>query len=244
MKTLSDLLEEWDTPDVDKSHKKLTKQFKYDAEDRAVIKRHTHGSGVLNGVLKLKAGMSTSDDEYHQKASTYPEVHKLISDLHNVTTKHTTTEDMHVYSGTSFHPDRYKNDDNSSIKVHMPTFTSTSLDPTIGQAFSRPDKAHHGLETNDGKPDYYWRVSELPRHVLKIHVPAGSHGVYVGSMAAQKYRNEKEFLLPKDSKIHIDPTPTEIKSIGPFQHPVTHYVWHAKLVHDGVQPTRHANEES
>ena len=42
-------------------------------------------------------------------------------------------------------------------------------------------------------------------------------------------KGEHEFLLPRNSRFHIDPTPRINKKLGAF-------VWKAKLVHDGTKP--------
>lgn len=153
---------------------------------------------------------------------------KKINDLQDVVRSYRTPRDMHVYSGV--HKDvvsgilDYTHE--GPAHLHLPAFTSTSIDPDVAMDFAQAMDLH-GI-----------------RHVLKIHVPQGSHGVYMHQdNSGNLHTREKEFLLHNGTKLHVHPQPTE------YFHPEMsghsfYKIWHAKLVHDGVNPTRHINEDT
>jgi hypothetical protein len=89
-----------------------------------------------------------------------------------------TPDNMVVYSGIS-------NDHAAKVRsndvVHHPAFLSTSLRMSTAQMFSH---------------------SQSSRDILKIHVPAGHPGAYIGELSGSN-SHEKEFLLPRGLKLRI-----------------------------------------
>jgi hypothetical protein len=85
---------------------------------------------------------------------------------------------------------------------------------------------NHGSWSNQNQGGH-WKVY---KHVVQVHVPKGSHGIYTG--ANSEYDNEKEYILHKDAKIAVHPTPE-------IDHENKVVKWKGKLVHDGIKPTRH-----
>ena len=64
-------------------------------------------------------------------------------------------------------------------------------------------------------------------HVLRIHLPKGHHGLYIGKMS--KHRGEKEFLLPRHTRLRISSKP-QITAIHPTLKGHTVHVWDAHVV--------------
>jgi hypothetical protein len=90
-------------------------------------------------------------------------------------------------------------------------------------------------------PSYNYSTSFMfkpHKHMLTIHVPAGSHGFYADPYS--KHDGEHEVILPRNSKILIHPKPRLLRGRGDSVQAVN---WRGHLVHDGFKPTRHDNEE-
>lgn len=89
-----------------------------------------------------------------------------------------TPDDMVVYSGiSSNHAAKVVAND----VVHHPSFLSTSLDLNTAATFSH---------------------SQGSNHILKIHVPQGHRGAYIGEMNSNN-AHEREFLLPRGLKLRF-----------------------------------------
>lgn len=228
MKTLNQLLEAWEHPFTGKDY--------HDDSVNAVDQLHNHlanhygkpkNATALEMYVSESAEINLSLIDHHlHNHPIDPHVQKLINKL-DKSTDQRTPKDMHVYSGIGFVP---QHAGERVIKQHLPAFTSTSLDYGTARAYS-------GSMNTD-----------KPHNILKIHVPKGSRGVYLHLPQHQPSNNE--FLLPRNAKLHIDPTPSIDTHVinhkdwldgkGLVEH---HYnIWHAKLVHDGTEPTRHADE--
>ena len=108
--------------------------------------------------------------------------------MDDVLKNHKTTKDITVYSGTFHNPKKRKNQEGI---VRHPAYLSTSISKHVGKMFAEihEDKGHS--------------------HILQIHVPAGSHGVYAGGL---EFNNEREFILPRNTKMRYLNTETEHKS--------------------------------
>lgn len=149
-----------------------------------------------------------------------PEQHKTImSNLDNAMIQKKTPTSFHVYSGVKFDPRKLSSD--RVIKAHLPAFTSTSLRPSVAAGFSEVDR-------------------DSQTHLIKIHVPEGSHGVYAAGLGG--FVHEREFILPRNSRLHILRHPTFVAQDQQDQfNPHKIYtpsgglnVYHARLVHDGT----------
>lgn len=183
------------------------------------------------------------DDDYDHKwrEQSYNNVTRDISNIDHLVKSFRTPHDMHVYSGVKFDPLQF-HQGNKVMKVRMPAFTSTSLRPDKAEYFTG-DSGHHWSDPEDEYNDKKIRSY----NILKIHVPQGSRGMYVGHYSGSM--GEREFILPRNSKLHIHHEPQIIdasdhdreRNLGDIS---IKQVWHAKLVHDGTDPTRHMNEDS
>lgn len=213
---------------VDKLHTSLSKHYKFTAKEGKPIREYTDDSAELNHYMLHKSGVSTEiKDVLPEDQATLT---RWSDDLNQSLTKHRTPHDLHVYSGVSYNPASIGENHGKIIKVHLPAFTSTSIHPHTAIYFGSPERP-------EGSNDPY------TYHMIKIHVPAGSRGSYV---AHKSYTaDEREFILPKDAKLHIHPEPTSFTHrFRRWGNDVTTKIWHAKLVHDGTEPTRHMNEDA
>lgn len=166
-------------------------------------------------------------------------------DLSKALHSHTTDRNMHVFSGMRS-PEGLETH-NGHIHLKNTAYTSTSIDPSVGHIFGRQYR-HDGSRSvhryvmnrdtqerarEDAVPEH-WENTSRPIdyiHVAKIHVPAGSHGAYVAPISNSP--EENEFLIHKNAHIVFKPEPT-------VDHKSSSVIWHGKLVHDGIKPTRHA----
>ena len=99
--------------------------------------------------------------------------------------------------------------------------------------------AEHGSEFEQHYNTYNKYKRFLPQHgqythTLRIHVPAGSHGAYIAHHS--DFPEEKEFLLHKNAMVKLHHQPE-------VDHAAKRVIWHAKLIHDGIKPTRHFDEQ-
>lgn len=193
----------------------LEKHYKIDKEDKKPISNYSLQSYDLNQSLIHKH--LHPDDHWH--AADHERMHgPLVSAMDKTLSKHKTPEDMHVYTGAGFSPERFKEKDHKPdqhIKVHLPAYTSTSLHQSQAEVFAKKDPVEHKGEYSDHQ------------HMLKIHVPKGSGGLYLGSRS--QFPQEKEFVLPRDSKVHVHPKPDIHQPLGVGKKPIA--IWHAHLVH-------------
>lgn len=152
-----------------------------------------------------------------KNADSYRNTAKHLDETLNT---HKTKEDMHVYTGIKYSPSKHFKKVDGKIPdkkvVRLPAFTSTSSGFHNAREFSdmtmHPNDERHGIEhSEDGEA----------RHVLKIHVPKGSH-----AMSLKKHSfvpAENEILLHRGHHIEIDSKPTKTD-----RHT---YIWNAKIVH-------------
>lgn len=149
--------------------------------------------------------------------------------LDNALGKHTTDGDMHVFTGVRMNPaSHFKSsigEVNKSTQLHIPAFTSASTSLLAASAFARhvrdnPESgpknfANHGMSTD----------STRNKHVLKIHVPSGSHAMSL--MEHSFAPDEKEILLGRGHTIEVHHKPEKIDTDESGVHT---YLWHAKIV--------------
>jgi len=189
---------------------------------------YTDDSSDLNKRLVAahhdKEGVSTMDHSYQEQ----------IHHLDGVMRKRKTPFGFHVFTGVGFNPGKTFSK-GAHMHGHLPAYTSSSLTHTTAKTFA------FGKTRN---PDFPNLAKNSHPHVLKIHVPAGSHGIYTGDDLG--YGDEKEFVLPRNAKVRIHPVPSKrsVKRLDWTGEEKIHtlHVWHAKLIHDGVNKTSHWND--
>lgn len=170
-------------------------------EDHEYINSYTGDSRYINHHL---IGKETGQEMTDWGKKDIAEHH--ANKLSEIISKHggKNSEPFHVYTGVSKysivdpnHPDIKKNEDGSVIYKN-PAFTSSSIRESVSHEFT--EKKHH--------PEF-GNVSD----VLKVEIPANyKHGMYIADHSTQT--SEREYLLDKGHKFHIDPTPHYIGSGG------------------------------
>ena len=148
-----------------------------------------------------------------------------VTHLDSALNKKRTPHDLHVYTGIGFDPHQVFKPSKARNKyhAHMPAYTSTSIDPQQARSFAIK-KSHRA-------------------NIIKIHVPKGSRGLYMGESFG--YPDEKELVLPRNCKLRIHPVPSYRRMNASHIQgrtdgkPHKVQVWHAKLIHDGTEKTSH-----
>ena len=118
---------------------------------------------------------------------------------------------MTVFSGVKFDPRKLTQ--NSNGLFHSPANISSSIDPKVADEFS----------------------STLGNsHILRIHVPEGHHGLYLGNdLNRSSMPAEHELLLPRGMFLKVNHNPTVFTHNSPA---VTKHVWDAHIVPRGSDP--------
>jgi hypothetical protein len=149
----------------------------YDMSHKKIIHRYRGDSmGNINHKLTTNSYLNPDD-------------RKNIVSLDEALHVHSTPHDFVVFSGID--PEHAKNII-SNDRVQHPAYLSTSLAPHVAASFAKfkPDEKSNGIEG----------------HILKIHVPKGHPGAFVGHMDATL--GEHELILPRGTilNIHRDKT--------------------------------------
>jgi len=237
-------------------HKQLSKHYKFDTESSIPVERYTEGYLKKHGPhhpnhYNLNKALYHGHDLAKVSSKLHDFDHSLSKTLH----KHTTPHDLTVHTGIKKSPEHHIDPNSDHIKMRMSAYTSTSLSPDVARRFTRHDPEshfnyvhpnntigianfnpkHHGKLTPEQK-EHDTTTFHVPgnekehirkyAHTISIHVPKGSHGAYIANHS-DRY-NEKEILLHKNAKIHVDKTPT-------VDHKNWAVNWNARLVHDGVK---------
>ncbi len=207
--------------ELNKLHHNLSKHYsKYDAYDKDAIHEYTWESNRVNDALHKNHG--------HLDPDLNPSTHHMMTQTDTFIHKHKTPHDIHVYTGihkehvlTNHTP---KAGTDTPIKIHHLGYTSTSLDKNIAKEFT-----HNS--SNDDKVEH--------RHMIKIHVPKGHHGAYVAHHSlvsadgpegqTKSGEHEREFILPRGTKLHVHPQPTVHYTKDKNGKEVHYHVWNAKV---------------
>jgi hypothetical protein len=176
-----------------KLHESLSDHYKNFTEDHIDnIKKYTDDSYGINSYLwkKHKGEEITEEDKHYALKHSSPKIEKMDSALK----AHKTPYDLEVHSGTDHDPRELKN---SEGIMHHPAYLSTSLMHNKATDFAGVGK--------DGN-----------KHVLSINVPKGSHGAYVENHSYSP--NEREFIIPRDSKLKHISTDVETRKHSIYGH--------------------------
>jgi len=164
-------------------HKRLTPHYNYGPEEKTALHKYSDQSRDVNHHLWKKSQFKAGWDipEKHQGT-----IDKMDSAVH----AHKTPEDMTVYSGSVHDPRKIKN---AEGVVHHPAYMSSSTNPYQAHFF--------GSMHRDYAPE-----GGVDTHILHVKVPKGSPGAYISHIAKQE--GEREFVLPRDSKLKYNKTDT------------------------------------
>lgn len=114
----------------------------------------------------------------HSEASTTFRTVRTLSNMIKKAPK--LHRDINVYTGVGASFDIQKHREAGNDKIHLPAFTSTSLDPKIAHDFSTKFDSD------------YREIKDMPE-MVRIKLPAGSkHGMYIGPAGIS---GEREYLL-------------------------------------------------
>lgn len=170
-----------------KKHKELANHYnQYTENDRMNgIRSYTGGSGHSYLINDYHWGKSAGKTKPNAKV----EFH--TKHLDSAINAHRTPEELTVHSGIKYDP----REKMKKGMVHHPAYLSTSLNK------------EHAAQFAGGKREYL--TGEHNRHfnVLSIKVPKGHPGAYVGHI--QDFASEREFILPRGSKLRHIKTETE-----------------------------------
>ena len=131
-----------------------------------------------------------------------------------------------VKEGEKYDP---KNPDHKEVHDSK---TETLAGDTSGTKPGKMDRQQAHYRTHGGSFEGY-------RHISRIHVPRGSHGLYTGNQDDRKNKrgtnltthDEHELILHHGAKVRFKSEPT-------VDHESKTVMWHGQLVHDGVKQVR------
>ena len=129
--------------------------------------------------------------------------HANTIDGHLDTYSNPAPKDFHVYTGVGDSLDIKKIRDNpeNGNRMYLPAYTSTSIDPTIAEQFTK----------NSRNLDFYGApIRKKPyREIVRLHIPRGStHGTYLGSTGYDGGDgHEYEYLMHRGSHIEFQGKP-------------------------------------
>lgn len=158
-------------------------------DDKTHVYRYTAASKPLNKLLYAnhKEGKESPDKMDVTGAKNFTHDLKGIdAAIHRNKLSH----ELVSYSGINWHP--MSKADHENV-IHLPAYTSTSLSKKVAHGFAKSGKK---------TPD----VKDI--HILKIHSPAGSAGMYThDDPAITHYEGENEYIVPRNTSIRVHPTP-------------------------------------
>lgn len=177
------------------------------------------------------------------KSGLFDDVEPLDKALNASTIK----KDTHVFTGIKRNPAALfeqagKLGDGSvqePVTTHHPAYLSTSTN--FGSAIQFSSAMPHDLQKHPALNSDHASQEEIsnnyeggPHHVLKLHVPAGTHGGSVRHLSQGEGEDENEILLHRGHNIQIDPHPTIVPH--PWIDGEHVAVWHARIVgHDPIE---------
>jgi hypothetical protein len=176
-------------------------------EQKEAVDDYTDESRGVNGVIH----------RHHQGYDTSKKTdeHNTIKHLDSMLNGKKTTEDTHVFTGLKSSPTKHfkkvKGVVPTVANVHLPAYTSTSTSLRTAKGFSELDS--NFKDENHG-------IDGVNKHVLKIHMPKGTHAMSVKEHSFVPEENEIMLHRGHDIEIHHKP-----EKIGEDT-----YLWHAKIV--------------
>lgn len=203
--------------------------YHYDQHEQALEDHYHKTSGLPEDIFKYSEGSWVLNDHLWDsyKNKTEPKSRmggidiKGLDDALSETQLH---KPLYVYSGVkrnpgllaAMHPKR---------RIFLPAYTSTSIQPRTALSFAGSIK--RGTEGEES----WSNEQEGERHILRIHVPSGNNGYYLGTKS--NFDNEKEFLLPRDTTIHVEENPQTFVHKNPSGGPLSKRlvsVWNARVL--------------
>lgn len=149
---------------------------------------HETGSGEVNAHLIeshiKKTPIKKTFDFSRDDDPDYPSQTLHIDHLDDALSLNKLDKQLITYSGLGFNPAHIMKDN----LLHLPAYTSSSTNKQVALIYARPDN------NGDG-------------HILQIHHPKGSTGMYIGDNEDYSPFYQKEHLMPRGVTIKIDQIP-------------------------------------
>jgi ADP-ribosyltransferase exoenzyme len=203
---------------------------------------HVRPDGSILKLKSLNSAKSYSDMLHHQYNKSLSSAHELLSNHYSDITDDKSVNVVHKYTGTSavdvnkrLITGQLKKGDTDLIKG-MDQVLHQHGTPDSMTVYSGTNKQHAGiLRAHDqvNHPGYLSTSISLSSarsfaaknggDILAIHIPQGHPGAYVSHLS--KHDGEKEFILPRNSVLHIDRSKEKVL-VGPYG---TYKVHHATL---------------
>src|ERR1700722_4866973 len=186
MKTLGQILNE----SIVSDHKSLSKHYTFESMPhhlKSIVRQYTDDSEDLNSYHWNKHELNKTGQGHHFDADSRAE-HES-KHLDTALEAHRTPHDVTVYAGIKGDPRERANKEGV---VHHPAYLSTSLNKRIAQGFANSNRHP---DRNNGTIDH--------AHTLKINVPKGHSGAYVGNKGISEAPKEKEFILPRGLNLRL-----------------------------------------
>jgi hypothetical protein len=199
MKTLKTILE--DDFDTRMAAQKARQEAEHNLEGRL----SAHYDGPVSQHLRDYTAMSGKINGHLWDKGSSTEHDQAISALDHATHEKKTPESFTAYSKSRHDPRELQ----SNGVVHHPAYLSTSIKQNVvsGQYQGR------NVEHKDGIKHH---------HIMNIHVPEGSPGVYINYHSNVDNR-AKEFLLPRGSNLQYHSTDTKKDNVSK-NHYHTHHM--------------------
>lgn len=225
----------------DESHEKVGRPSSLGQGQGTALRIYTSESSFLN--KKLHTKHDSSEEEHKPLTKEQKEnVHMLDKAL----SSHKTHEDTIVYSGLKRSPHtlfKRKADGTkfvhrpNTVTVHHPAYLSTSTNFSGAVKFARSkgsvwnDTSHMTNEVPDEDKKFHGghKLDGVVKHVLAIHVPAGTHAQSVRHISTVG-RDEQEVLIHRGHNLEIDHEPTIVEHENENGKKKKVAVWHAKIV--------------
>lgn len=180
--------------------------------NRYLVKSHLEGKDVA------KTAAEGGDDESFERGGID------IANLDRALAEKELPAPLTVYSGIKFNAG-LRAAKNTYNRVVMPGYLSSSIDVDQATGFSR--NLVRGTEAESSG----YSAAPIDRHYLRIHLPEGFGGYYIGHRS--QHDHEREFLIPRMTSLQIMPNPRIIKARRNYDGPFStayHHFWDAHPV--------------
>lgn len=164
---------------------------------------HETGSRALNyHLLEMHNANKPKPSSFELKNEDGGKIHYNLTHLDAALNRNKLTEPLTTYSGIGFDPSKLGS---HSGVVHMPSYTSSSLDKKTATKYA--------ATVGDTK------------HVIQIEHDVGHPGAYIGNDKTVTPFRDNEYIMPRGSNLSIHPIPEEHRS----EHDGEHFkIWKAR----------------
>lgn len=193
----------------DNNHKAID-NIDFDAthteDDKTHLYRYTAASTELNRALfrAHKEGQEVPNEFHSPNNFHFKNVTHDLKGLDAAVGRNKLDHDLVSYSGIRWEPSDKIGPDG---KVHLPAYTSTTLNKDTALSFTAPNK------------------DTQHKNILQITSRKGSTGIYTHNDPSMTfYPSESEFLIPRKTTLKVNPVP-EVHEGG-------FHIWHAERLHE------------